>query len=287
MNKKKIFYGIVILLLLFAAGLKILHWQGEKTFKALTEKNLDVFNEANPETSRTTYGSSDWLPLPDVVRKYLRAAMPAEGLCINSVRIRQKGEMRHHEGASWKPFTAVQYVSVSPPGMIWAGNAEYWPMTDLGILTTYLAGKGETTGYLWGLFTGFENRGAEMKAYLMLRWLGEAVWYPTALLPGDRIAWEAVESKQAEVSKARVLFTDGDMRVSGIFSFMKSDGAPLMFMVEDGAMPGLRIYRWYCTYSKWSRFGDYQVPRRVTEGLFYGALREERMDIIVSDIHYD
>ena len=287
MSKKMIVYSVILLLLLPAVGLKILNRQGEKSFQILTEKSLNVFYGESPETSRTSYESRDWASLPEAVKKYLQRAMPAGGLRINSVRIREKGEIKVHEEASWKPFTAVQYVSVNPPRMVWAGNAEHWPLTNLGILTTYLADEGQTSAYLWGLLPAFENRGLEMKAYLMLRWLGEAVWYPTALLPSDRISWEAVESKQAEVSKARVRFTDGEMQVSGIFVFMKSNGAPLLFRVEDGAMPQLSIYRFYCTYSDWTRFGDYQVPRKVTEGLQYGALREDRLKITVSGIDFE
>jgi hypothetical protein len=287
MKKRKIFYVVIILLLLLAVGLKFLNWKGEKSFNTLTEKSLDVFHEKDSETTGAVYETQDLSSLPEAVRKYLEKAMPAEGLCIKRVRIRQKGEIRVHDEASWKTFTAVQYVSVNPPKMLWAGDAEHWPMTNLRILTTYLPGGGETSAYLWGLLPAFENRGTEMKAYLMVRWLGEAVWYPTALLPSERVSWEAVESKQAEVSQARVRFTDGDMTVSGIFTFMKSSRAPLMFMVDDGAMPALRIYRWYCTYSGWTRFGDYQVPRKVTEGLINGALREERLKISIASIDFE
>lgn len=287
MKKRKIFYVIIILLLLLAVGLKFLNWQGERSFKMLTENSLDVFYEKVPETNRAAYETQDLSSLPEAVKKYLERAMPAEGLCIKSVRIRQKGDIQVHDEASWKPFTAIQYVSVKPPQMLWAGNAEHWPMTNLKILTTYLSNRGETFAYLWGLVPAFENRGAEMKAYLMVRWLGEAVWYPTALLPNDHISWEAVESKQAEVSQARVRLTDGDMSVSGIFTFMKSSLAPFMFMVDDGAMPALSIYKWYCTYSDWTRFGDYQVPGKVTEGLIHGASREDRLKITVTGMDFE
>jgi hypothetical protein len=77
------------------------------------------------------------------------------------------------------------------------------------------------------------------------------------------------------------------MAVSGIFTFMKSSGAPLMFMVEEGGMPALNIYKWYCTYSDWTRFGDFQVPRKVTEGTMQGFSREERLKITVSRIDYE
>ena len=74
--------------------------------------------------------------------------------------------------------------------------------------------------------------------------------------------------------------------MSGIFTFMKSNGAPLMFMVEDGGMPELNIYKFYCTYSGWKRFGDYQVPTEVTEGLVQGGTRDDRLKVRVLSIDF-
>ncbi len=286
MKKRKVLYAVVLLLLLMAIGLRVAGWQGEKNFARLTGEALDDFRGREFQTETAPYDVKDLLSLPEPVRKYLQRAMPAKGTRIKSARIGQQGEIRIHDEASFKPYKAVQYVSGYPPRMIWAGDAEHWPFTRLMILTTWLDDKGETTAYLWGLIPAFENRGLEMKAYLMVRWLGEAVWYPTALLPGDGISWEPMTSKQPEVTQARVRFRDGDMTVSGIFTFWKSSGAPFMFTVEDGAMPALNIYRWYCTYSDWTRFGGFQVPKSVTEGVIHVGTRNDRLKITVTGIRY-
>jgi len=201
--------------------------------------------------------------------------------------LEMKGEIRVHDEASWKPFTADQYVGAYPPRMVWAGDAQHWPMSRLGILTTCLSGRGEISAYLWKWATFFENRGPSVTAYLRLRWIGEAVWYPTALLHDERISWEAIPSKHSEVDSARIFYDDGDIQVSGTFSFMKSTGAPFLFMVEEGGDPDLSIYRFYCTYSKWTRFGNFLAPCEVTEGILGGALREDRLKITVSHIDFE
>ncbi len=287
MGKRKWIYGFVVLLLLVAVVIKVLAWQGEKSFKALTEKTLEAFHRDSGLKTEDAYDESDFSTLPKAVRVYLQKAMPKKGVPIGRVKIEQKGEMRVHDEASFEPFTAVQYVSQGTPRMMWAGSVKYWPLTDLKILTAWIQpGEGETSSFLWGLVPAFKKTGAEMKAYLMARWLAEAVWYPTALLPSDRISWEPVKSRQPEVIQARVRFTDGDMTVSGIFTFMKSNGAPLMFTVEDGAMPAFSIYRWYCSYSEWSRYGDFQVPRELTEGVIHGGLPDARLKITVSGIDF-
>ncbi len=287
MKKRKIFYGIVIVLLLTALGLQVLSRQGEEAFKNLTEKRLASFHENISRAERKPYGAKDFSSLPEGAKEYLMRAMPRQGVRIQGVRMKERGEIRVHDEASWKPFSAVQYVSTNPPQLIWSGQAEHWPLTPVSILTTYMGGRDGTEAYFWGLLSAFENRGLEMKAYLMVRWLGEAVWYPTALLPGDHISWETVPSKQPEVRQARVRFRDGEMAVSGIFTFMKSSGAPLLFMLEDGGMPALNIYKWFCTYSDWKRSGDFQIPQKVTEGTMQGFSREERLRITVFQIDYE
>jgi hypothetical protein len=210
MKKRKIFYGIVIMLLLMALGLKVLTRQGEKAFEDLRGKALKVFHENTVKADKASYKAGDFPSLPEGAKEYLMKAMPRQGTRIKIVRIEERGEIRVHDEASWKPFSAVQYVSTNPPQLIWSGQAEHWPLTPVSILTTYMGGRGGTEAYFWGLLSAFENRGLEMKAYLMVRWLGEAVWYPTALLPGDHISWETVPSKQPEVRQARVRFEDGE-----------------------------------------------------------------------------
>lgn len=281
-----VFYGIVFFLLLLAMALKFLGWQGEKKFKLRTTETLNELRTAVSGTGKTAYDAKDFEALPPPVKNYLKRAMPEQGLFINRIHLRQKGEIRVHDEASWNKFSADQYVSMNPAQFLWAATSEYWPMTPLGIITSYISGKGKTAAWLWGWVTAYENSGLQMKAYLMLRWLGEAVWYPTALLPGEEIKWEPLTSKSSETRSARIIFKSGMMRVSGIFTFMKSNGAPLMFMVEDGGMPELNIYKFYCTYSGWKRFGDYQVPTEVTEGLVQGGTRDDRLKVRVLSIDF-
>ena len=139
-EKKKLFYALIILLLI-VLGLKVLFWWGEKTFKDLTDKTVDTFHENISQTSRAAYEAEDFTSLPGGVKEYLQKAMPLQGLHIKSVRITQRGDIRVHDEASWKAFSAVQHVSANPPQLVWSANPEHWPLTPLGILTTYLKRK--------------------------------------------------------------------------------------------------------------------------------------------------
>jgi len=47
-----------------------------------------------------------------------------------------------------------------------------------------------------------------------MRFLAEAAWYPTKLLPGDGLSWEAIDE-----TSARATLTDGDTTVELVFTF--------------------------------------------------------------------
>jgi hypothetical protein len=74
-------------------------------------------------------------------------------------------------------------------------------------------------GRAGGLVTVVDEGGTPaMAASALARWLGEAVWFPTALVPsgtpGDGVRWEAVDD-----STARATITDGATAVSADFHF--------------------------------------------------------------------
>ncbi len=78
-----------------------------------------------------------------------------------------------------------------------------------------IGGEGRLRAALFGLVTVADLRGTLDRAQgELLRFLAEAVWYPTALLPGQGVSWEA-----ADAQCARATLTDGAVTVSLDFSF--------------------------------------------------------------------
>ena len=133
--------------------------------------------------------------------------------------ITEKGRIMMAEDSSWDDFTSRQISSVDPPRLVWAAEAEWAPLLPVMTLTAYTGDKGFVRSYFWGLVEGFENQGLVIKAYLMQRWLGEAVWYPDALLPSARLRWEKADTKVKGVKVARVILEDDGIKVSGQFFF--------------------------------------------------------------------
>jgi Family of unknown function (DUF6920) len=67
----------------------------------------------------------------------------------------------------------------------------------------YVAGEGMLHATLLGLVTLADLRGSpEMAQGELMRYLAEAPWYPTALLPSQGVRWDAVDERSARATLA-------------------------------------------------------------------------------------
>ena len=70
-------------------------------------------------------------------------------------------------------------------------------------------------GKLAGLIPVVDQSGLpELSAGALQRYLAEAAWFPTALLPGDGLSWDAIDS-----TRGRAVLTDHETTVSLEFQF--------------------------------------------------------------------
>jgi hypothetical protein len=137
--------------------------------------------------------STDSLPPPAAryFRHVLRDGQPFVGSAIAS----QEGEFFLNN--AWRRMTATQQFATDPPGFVWDARIEMaWPFSAR-VRDSYVAGTGQMTASLWGIHTLVDQRDVpELNAGALQRFLGEAVWMPTALL-SDRIRWTAVDDRGA------------------------------------------------------------------------------------------
>jgi hypothetical protein len=116
---------------------------------------------------------------------------------------------------SWRPFTSDQVVVTRRPGFDWNGDVAMLPGVPVRVHDTYVAGEGVLDARVLGLFPVADLRGTGDVAHgQLMRFLAEAAWYPTALLPSQGMRWEAVDDRSA-----RATLADGDTAVSVLFTF--------------------------------------------------------------------
>jgi len=79
----------------------------------------------------------------------------------------------------------------------------------------YVAGQGSMQAKILSLVTVVDEREkAELNAGALQRYLAEAVWFPTALLPSEEVKWRAIDN-----SRALATLTDSGTTVSLEFHF--------------------------------------------------------------------
>jgi hypothetical protein len=154
--------------------------------------------------------------VPAPVQRYFRAVLREGQPRYRSARIQQRGEflVRPAE-AGWGPFTASEDLTARPPGFLWDATIRMGPGLSVRVRDGLVNGQGFMLGKAAGLIT-VVSMGAtpEIAAGAMHRYLAEAVWCPTALLPSEALRWSPVDD-----STARATVTLGPVSVSLDFFF--------------------------------------------------------------------
>jgi hypothetical protein len=78
--------------------------------------------------------------------------------------------------------------------------------------------------------------GGEIARGELMRYLAEAVWYPTALLPSQGVRWEAVDANSARAS-----LTDAGIGVSLVFGFNEAGLITTVHSDARGRTVGKRV----------------------------------------------
>ena len=143
----------------------------------------------------------DLAELPDPVRRYLESVLEPGQPRIRTVRLAQRGELLMGDGPDdWKPFRAVQDVSVEPPGFLWDATVAVLPFLPARVVDAYEDGAGTLHARLLSTVpVAAVGSSPEVDEGELLRYLAEATWYPTALL-GEGVSWEAIDDRSARAT---------------------------------------------------------------------------------------
>lgn len=186
------------------------------------------------------------LPAP-VIRYFNFALTPGQRL-VRRAEIRHAGDFAMRPG-NWIRFTSTERFVVHPPGFLWDAAMRMAGFIPVRVHDGYVAGEGALHAAVLGLVPVADQHGTpEMAEGELLRYLGEAAWFPTALLPSGGVRWEAIDD-----STARAVLEDGAVRVSMDVRFGAS-GEITQVSAQRPRTIGRATMR-----TPWTgRFGDYE-----------------------------
>jgi len=147
--------------------------------------------------ARVDFGALVESPAP--VIRYLRQVLKDGQPLIRLARVKQTGKLRTGSGtARWLRFEADQVVAPLTVGFIWDARVTIVGPLHLRVLDAYVGGRGFGRVSLLSAFTlAGDSGGKELNSGALHRYLAEAVWYPTALLPSASLCWSPIDGNKA------------------------------------------------------------------------------------------
>jgi hypothetical protein len=134
------------------------------------------------------------------------------------------------------------------------------PGLAVNVYDAYIAGAGMLHGEVLGLIQVIHLGGTpEMAEGELLRYLAEAVWFPTALLPSQGVQWTPMDG-----SRAQATLTDGETTVSLVFHFNAEGEITSSFAAfRPREVKGeMRPTPWAGSYADYAERDGMRVPTR-------------------------
>ena len=157
--------------------------------------------------------------------RYFRKVLRDGQSGIRSARATQEAEFLID--GSWRPLRATQHFTTSPPAFVWDARIDMAPLMPVFVRDSYIVGRGAMRASLLGVYALADEAGKpELDSGALQRFLGEAIWLPTVLLPSRTVSWTPRDERSALVT-----LTDATVRVTLLFEF--DDGGMVIAISGD------------------------------------------------------
>jgi uncharacterized protein DUF6544 len=217
---------------------------------------------------RVSFALLEHLPAP--VSKYLRFALREGQERIALARFEQIGQLRTDIGSGrWMPFEATHTVAALTAGFLWNAKVRAFPLVHVRVRDAYMAGRGSgDVSLLSAVPIASQAGGVEVNSGSLHRYLAEAPWYPTALLPGATLKWTPINA-----TTALATLTDAATTVSLEFRFTDAgDVAGIYAPGRWGNFNGAyRQVPWEGHFRDYQRQHDMMIPAEGEVGWHVGG----------------
>jgi hypothetical protein len=189
-------------------------------WRSATEALVARLQQTVSRGDRAIYSGEELAALPPPVARYLRTVLRDGQRIPRRARIEQRGTFAVKPTPDgWRPFTAVQQFAARPAGFVWDARIRMAPGLDFLVRDAFVDGTGSMYGTVMGVVPVVNVHGTpDIAAGALVRYLAEAVWMPTALLPSQGVSWASLDD-----TSARATLTAGSTTVSLDF-FFDADG---------------------------------------------------------------
>lgn len=222
-----------------------------------------------------TYDPAQLTDLPAPVQRYFRHVLKPGQPYLCSVRLRHDGLFKTDLKKDWITITGEEYFLANKPGYIWIGKTTWFNACD-----QYVAGRGSLTVRLLGTLPVVQGSGPSYDQGELLRWLAEAVWFPTGLLPSGRAVWSPIDDDSATLT-----LTDHDQTVACRMDF-NGPGEIVRYQAQRYS-DETHLSTWVGHLSDYRQVHGLRVPTRAEVAWVIQGEEKPYARFILREIEYD
>jgi hypothetical protein len=178
-------------------------WQAQRRWQSATSDMQRRLHAAAAAAGATHYSEAELAGLPVPVARYFRTVLKDGQPIIRRAHVTWKGEFNMGKPGvdKWVAFSAEQDFVPSAPGFVWDARMQMAPGMNTLVRDSFVGGAGSMFAKVLGLITVANSHDTPAIALSALqRYLGEAAWLPTALLPSQGIKWEPIDDTRARAT---------------------------------------------------------------------------------------
>ncbi len=242
---------IAIIAITLLAGKINLSIKFNKQVKELFSQSKNISNQ------KFSYRQLEGLPEP--VQRYFKHVLKNGQPYISYIRLKHDGQFKTDLKKDWVNISGEQYFTTQKPGFIWKGTTSMFVARD-----SFISDKGGLTATLLSLVNVVNVQGDKYNQGELLRWLSESVWFPTNLLPSEKLNWTSIDSSSAKLS-----FKYNGLALYFIITF--NEKGEISQMVTKRYMDEKRLETWVIKAIKYEEKNEIIIP---TEAEVFWRLKE-------------
>lgn len=232
------------------------------------KRTLKLINTLKHQTKTTTHKVVDYSlikDLPRPVQRYFNNILSKDRAIIQIAKFKQVGELKVNPKAKeYSPFKASQTVSIPSASFVWDAKIDTSPIVHVNVIDTFINGVAASKVLLFSaLKVAKDGNKDELNSAALYRYLAEAPFYPTALLPSSGVTWKPVDN-----NKALATLTKNGITISLEFRFSSKGEIIGVYTKERFGKFGEDYiqYPWEGKYSDYKTFNGVKIPTKCEVG---------------------
>lgn len=246
MDATQILYAAVLVVTAALVGTQFIRMRIQREFRLGTKQLLDAIPQ--PEKY---YNPSQLDGLPPPVTRYFLHVLREGQRHVESAKVVHDGQFKTGAKSGWMNIAGIEYFNTAQPGFIWLGKTRWFSAVD-----SFLSNKGRLVVRLFSIFKILEKRGKKIDEAELIRWVAESVWFPTALLPNDKLKWLPENE-----SEAKLEYSFGNLHIIVTVTFSFRDEIETIATQRFNNEGQLRL--WQGKVSHYRRHGGMLIPSRL------------------------